>query len=241
MKVRCIDNKGLGECLTLGRVYDVLGNHGSVFLLVDDRGVAANHIRVRFEIVKEKSENKPLRTIAKEIGELVQEKNQAYGNSFGKSGDFLKLLYPDGIKPEQYQDMLLVARIFDKQMRIANKKDAFGESPYKDIAGYEILGAWEGIEKMSKEQLKVSELNHRLHLNYAKKLVEEYQDSFDRDIALGHSQTLMRNHVKSLIYQAEKFQEIVDTWVGIEDNGEMDDAEDFYSIVQDILGGGNDE
>lgn len=80
-------------------------------------------------------------------------------------------------------------------------------------------------------------MNHKLHLNYAKKLVEEYQDSFDKDIALGHAQSLMRNHVKSLIYQAEKFQEIVDTWIGIEEQGSPQDAMDFYSIVQDILGG----
>ena len=94
---------------------------------------------------------------------------------------------------------------------------------------------------MSKERLEESELNHRLHLNYAKKLVREYQDSFDKDIALGHSQKLMRNHVKSLIYQAEKFQEIVYTWIDIEENGKIDDAEDFYTIVQNILCGGNDE
>lgn len=84
-------------------------------------------------------------------------------------------------------------------------------------------------------------LNHKLHLNYAKKLVKEYQDTFDRDIALGHSQKLMRNHVKSLIYQAEKFQEIVDTWIDIEENGKIDDAEDFYTIVQNILAGDSDE
>lgn len=84
-------------------------------------------------------------------------------------------------------------------------------------------------------------INHKLHLNYAKRLVAEYQDSFDKDIALGHSQKLMRNHVKSLIYQADKFQEIVDTWIDIEDNGKIDDAGDFYTIVQNILGGGSDE
>jgi len=94
---------------------------------------------------------------------------------------------------------------------------------------------------MSKERLEETELNHKLHLNYAKKLVEEYQDTFDKDIALGNSQKLMRNHVKSLIYQAEKFQEIVDTWISIEENGTPQDAMDFYSIVQDILGGGSDE
>lgn len=76
-----------------------------------------------------------------DIGNLVDEKNHAYGSSWEKCGEFLKLLYPNGMQPDQYQDALLMVRIFDKQMRIANKKDAFGESPYRDIAGYGILGA----------------------------------------------------------------------------------------------------
>lgn len=78
--------------------------------------------------------------IGNEIGKLVQEKNQAYGDSYAKSGDFLRLLYPDGIKPEQYDDMLGNVRVFDKQMRIATRKGAFGENPWGDIAGYGILG-----------------------------------------------------------------------------------------------------
>jgi hypothetical protein len=74
-----------------------------------------------------------------EIGALVEEKNAAYGSSFEKCGEFLRLLYPDGLKPEQYKDALALVRIFDKQMRIATAKDALGENPYKDIAGYGIL------------------------------------------------------------------------------------------------------
>lgn len=79
-------------------------------------------------------------TTAKEIGALVAEKNAAYGDSFAKCGEFLRLLYPEGIRPAQYDDALALVRIFDKQMRIATRKDAFGESPYRDIAGYGILG-----------------------------------------------------------------------------------------------------
>ncbi|HLJ89540.1 MAG TPA: hypothetical protein VKZ53_22210 [Candidatus Angelobacter sp.] len=83
--------------------------------------------------------------IAKQIGEIVKQKNAAYGNSFGKTGDFLRLLYPDGISPDQYDDAFLLIRIFDKQVRIATSKKALGESPYFDIAGYGILGvAMEG-------------------------------------------------------------------------------------------------
>lgn len=78
--------------------------------------------------------------IGAQIGRLVTEKQAAYGDSFGKSGDVLRILYPDGIKPDQYDDALAIVRIIDKLFSIANNKDAFGESPYKDIAGYGILG-----------------------------------------------------------------------------------------------------
>lgn len=79
--------------------------------------------------------------MAVQIGALVTEKNAAYGDSFAKCGEFLRLLFPDGIQPAQYDDALALVRIFDKQMRIATRKDAFGESPFRDIAGYGILGA----------------------------------------------------------------------------------------------------
>ena len=41
----------------------------------------------------------------------------------------------------QYKDTLAVARIIDKLFRIANRKNAFDESPWMDIAGYGLLGA----------------------------------------------------------------------------------------------------
>jgi hypothetical protein len=37
--------------------------------------------------------------------------------------------------------MLAVIRIIDKLFRISHKKNAFGESPFLDIAGYGLLGA----------------------------------------------------------------------------------------------------
>jgi hypothetical protein len=83
---------------------------------------------------------KTYKELGAELGNLVDEKNKAYGSSFAVCGDFLKLIYPTGIKSEQYTDALLLVRIFDKMMRIANKKDAFGENPFGDIAGYGLLG-----------------------------------------------------------------------------------------------------
>lgn len=76
-----------------------------------------------------------------EIGDVVERKNAAYGSSFAKAGPFLRMLYPGGLRVEQFDDALLLVRIFDKLQRIATDRDALGESPYRDIAGYGILGA----------------------------------------------------------------------------------------------------
>jgi hypothetical protein len=83
---------------------------------------------------------KTLSEIGTEIGNLVEEKNSAYGSAFEKAGQILAVLYPNGIKPEQYSDMLATVRILDKLFRIATNKKAFNEEPWKDIAGYGILG-----------------------------------------------------------------------------------------------------
>lgn len=83
----------------------------------------------------------PYEDLGAEIGRLVQSKQESYGDSFSKSGDVLAVLYPDGVKPEQYGDLLTITRILDKVFRIATRKDAFGESPYKDLAGYSLLAA----------------------------------------------------------------------------------------------------
>ena len=86
------------------------------------------------------TENKKYQEIGEDIGKLVQEKNEAYGDSFGQACRILEVLYPNGINPRQYRDALAITRVIDKLFRLANKKDAFGESPWRDICGYSILG-----------------------------------------------------------------------------------------------------
>ncbi len=78
--------------------------------------------------------------IGSDIGRLVKEKNAAYGDSFGQACKILEVLYPAGIPVEQYRDALAVIRVIDKLFRLANDKEAFGESPWRDICGYAILG-----------------------------------------------------------------------------------------------------
>jgi hypothetical protein len=88
--------------------------------------------------------------IAKDIGALVKEKQEAYGDSFSKSEEIIKVLFPDGVKPENYRDLLTITRIIDKMFRIATRKNAFGESPYRDIAGYALLGIASDLEEEKK-------------------------------------------------------------------------------------------
>lgn len=81
-----------------------------------------------------------LLALTDEIAELVYQKNKAYGDSFFKCSEVLKQLYPNGVDINQYEDIATVVRILDKLFRIAKDKDAFGESPYRDIMGYSLLG-----------------------------------------------------------------------------------------------------
>ncbi len=77
--------------------------------------------------------------IGARIGALVDQKNKAYGNSIHDAGEVMRILYPKGISPDQYDDALAIVRIIDKLFRIATSKTAFGENPFEDIAGYGIL------------------------------------------------------------------------------------------------------
>ncbi|MFX0136529.1 MAG: hypothetical protein ACFFDN_23015 [Candidatus Hodarchaeota archaeon] len=65
----------------------------------------------------------------KQIGKLVAEKNKAYGDSFLKTNECLFAMFPEGIKPYQYKDLLYIIRVLDKLFRIATEKEAFGENP----------------------------------------------------------------------------------------------------------------
>ena len=83
---------------------------------------------------------------AVQIGKLVATKQAQYGDSFGNAGKILQVLYPDGVKPEQYGDMLAITRVIDKLFRIANG-DQGNESAWQDITGYGILSVVKNDDK----------------------------------------------------------------------------------------------
>lgn len=88
--------------------------------------------------------------LATDLGKLLAEKNLAYGDAFSKTTQILTLLYPQGIKVEQFKDVHVLVRMLDKMSRIAQDNDPMGESPYKDLAGYAILAQANLIAQNSK-------------------------------------------------------------------------------------------
>ncbi len=80
-------------------------------------------------------------TLGKDLGRLVAEKQTAYGDSFGKSHKILQVLYPEGVNPDQYVDLLTICRVIDKLFRLASDPTYGDESPWLDICGYGLLGA----------------------------------------------------------------------------------------------------
>lgn len=75
------------------------------------------------------------------LGILVQDKQAQYGDMISAMGPLLRVLYPAGISPDQYDDLALVIRICDKLGRISRGNGQGDESPFRDIAGYGLLGA----------------------------------------------------------------------------------------------------
>ncbi len=84
------------------------------------------------------------------IGQLVDEKQLAYGDSVRKTSQLVKIYLQDYkqedgnyiISEALLDQLLLQVRIIDKQNRIFNNPtaDRMSESPYSDIAGYGLLG-----------------------------------------------------------------------------------------------------
>ena len=93
--------------------------------------------------------------LGSKIGALVDEKQLAYGDSFGKSAiimqELLRDYYDYGreayvIPLDLLPHLLTIVRMIDKLNRIvANPAgDRMGESPYQDIAGYALLALERG-------------------------------------------------------------------------------------------------
>ena len=77
--------------------------------------------------------------LAREIADLLEVKQAMYGNSVGTAPKILALLYPDGVRVDQYADMLTVVRMLDKLKRVATGQADDPEDPWLDLCGYPLL------------------------------------------------------------------------------------------------------
>ena len=161
---------------------------------------------------------KKYQELANTIGALVDQKNEAYGNSFDQAGEFLKMLYPQGVSPENYNDMLCIVRMFDKLKRIATKKDAFGEDPFADIVGYALLavhrnkqekrGEEVGDKQLLMEKTVLKEVSESVVASEA----TEYFKKFDLTTPVYSIKKFDPNHQEThTTVEREMLQKVIDT------------------------------
>jgi hypothetical protein len=112
---------------------------------------------------KRVSSNSPYMEAAVATAKLVEEKQVAYGDAFGKAGNIIRELYPNGVRPDQFEGLLAITRIIDKFFRIATKKDAFGESPWHDVHGYATLMVVKENSKKKNEMKKYPNYKQSSH------------------------------------------------------------------------------
>lgn len=97
---------------------------------------------------------------AAEIAQTLEKKQEAYGDSFGKTSDIMRILLKENYIESQdaflipsalLSELLTIVRILDKISRIATSPtgDKMDESPYADIAGYAILSLSRSREQTS--------------------------------------------------------------------------------------------
>jgi len=92
--------------------------------------------------------------LTRRLSAIVSAKNHQYGDSAQRAGAIIATLFPDGIRPSQYEDVLLMVRVVDKLCRLSVARDGVdrgGESPWTDIAGYALIG-WQGWERKNGER-----------------------------------------------------------------------------------------
>ena len=136
MQVKCIDNKAMENYLTINKIYSVLKEDETRYLISDDEKELIRYNKNRFIKVPEFNElyESEILTIATEIGELVEKKDKDYNSAFSKT---LK----------EYGNVAYFLRIDDKLNRLKNlmlnnnkaKVNESVEDTLKDIIGYTLL------------------------------------------------------------------------------------------------------
>jgi len=95
-----------------------------------------------------------LRYVGVEATKRTIDKNAKYGDAVRKVAAKMIIDFPDGIRPDQYEDMLLWVRTQDKLSRIASydpvKRQEDPESSWANISGYGQLGEEKDLSEQEK-------------------------------------------------------------------------------------------
>ena len=140
MKVKCINNDCMIDCLTLGKIYNVIDSDINSYEIQTDYGEMVFCRKYRFEVVEELECKVPPKLfihkkICEELNDIYEKKNSDYGDSFGKS--FV-----------EYGMTMPCIRLEDKLLRLksltVNKKDQQVndesiEDTLLDLANYAIM------------------------------------------------------------------------------------------------------
>ena len=90
---------------------------------------------------------------ALEIARMIEEKQQVYGDAYPKVAQCLAALYPQGVRPDQYQELSYLTRILEKLCRVSQRcsetRGLETESPFKDIVGIAFLAMLKDEEKQT--------------------------------------------------------------------------------------------
>ncbi len=84
--------------------------------------------------------------LAKEVAQLVDQKNVEYGNCYTVAPELLKLFAPDGISPDKYNDIAILLRLVEKIKR------GFGGEISRDL--------WQDIVGLGLNGLKIYNERH---------------------------------------------------------------------------------
>lgn len=96
-----------------------------------------------------------IKKLFEEIENVFVEKQSKYGQVDVKIKNMLKELYPNGVKPEQYNEFMNVLKMLEKISRLTNENiDIKGKSDaLVDLAGYAMLG----VKKMGEQSEPTTE------------------------------------------------------------------------------------
>jgi hypothetical protein len=89
--------------------------------------------------------------VGRRIGSIVQKKNEVC-DSYSKTGEAMLIFYPDGIRPDQYGDALLMGELLGKLIE-ASKQKSQTESPWEYVGRIGICGIVRDLKKKKLDEI----------------------------------------------------------------------------------------